>query len=234
MTDLMLSPTAAKARDKLGMTAIMSRLEAGGSYASAYEEAIKRENHTGTQPMSTVEGLVAALANFVTNSSLASTLASYATSSSVSSAISTSLSAYSTTSQMNIAISNALANYATTSSVSSAISTALNSYSTTTAMNASIAAAIAGIPAHTFTSYTFSLAPGLLTLGTKEITVSVPGLLTTDNIVIQPLVAIPSGMSIGHWRIPSNGNLIVQCCTAIALGLNLGSNSYSCKVTVIK
>lgn len=86
----------------------------------------------------------------------------------------------------------------------------------------------------TFPKYTISLVPGTVSLGTKELTFTVTGLLSTDQVVIQPLVSLPSGLSIGHWRVSAANTLIVQVCTSIALGLVLGANSYSCTVTVLK
>lgn len=83
-------------------------------------------------------------------------------------------------------------------------------------------------------SYNVAMTPGTVTLGTKELSLTVTGLLTNDPVVVQPTVALPSGLSIGHWRVPSANTLVVQICTALALGLTLGSNTYNLLVTVLK
>jgi hypothetical protein len=65
-------------------------------------------------------------------------LSSYSTTSQMNSAITTALSPYSTTTQVSSAISTALSSYSTTTQMNSAISTALSPYSTTTQMNSAI------------------------------------------------------------------------------------------------
>jgi len=89
-------------------------------------------------------------------------------------------------------------------------------------------------PRQVFPTYTAALIPGTVTLGTKELTLIVNGLQANDPVVVQPSSALPAGLSIGHWRVPSANTLVVQVCTAIAVGLTLGSSSFSLLVTVLK
>lgn len=88
------------------------------------------------------------------------------------------------------------------------------------------------IPA--LTQYTVSLVPGVVTLGTKEITLTVTGLLATDQVVLNPNVSLPSGLAIGNVRVSAANTLIVQLITPLVAGLSLGSNTYAATLTVLK
>ena len=67
-------------------------------------------------------------------------------------------------------------------------------------------------------SGTLSLAT--LQIGTLDVSVSVPGLLSTDRVSVTPTAAVPTGLQLGAMR-PSptaNGVLLVQAIATVKLG----------------
>lgn len=83
-------------------------------------------------------------------------------------------------------------------------------------------------------SVTVSIVPGTVTLGTVSFTVTATGILSTDSITVQPTVALPAGLTLAHWRVLGNNSVSITLGTSIALGLTLGSNSYSFLITAIR
>jgi hypothetical protein len=73
------------------------------------------------------------------NMTVAGTITNYSTTTQMNSAISSALIPYSTTTNMNSAISSALSSYSTTTNMNSAISSALSPYSTTSQVNSELA-----------------------------------------------------------------------------------------------
>ena len=80
--------------------------------------------------------------NVATTTDINSALTPYSTTTQMNSAITSALTPYSTTTQMNSAISSALTPYSTTTQMNSAITSALTPYSTTTQMNSAITSAL--------------------------------------------------------------------------------------------
>lgn len=85
-----------------------------------------------------------------------------------------------------------------------------------------------------FTKYTISMVPGTVVLGTKDLTFTVTGLLSADQVVVQPNAPLASGLVLASWRVSADNTLVVTVGTSIALGLTLGANSYAATVTVLK
>jgi len=83
--------------------------------------------------------------------------------------------------------------------------------------------------------FTANVSFGTITLGTKEITVTVNGILSTDkSVIVVPNTAMPAGLTIAHWRVSGNNTIILTVGTSILLGLTLGSTNYSMSFTVIR
>lgn len=61
---------------------------------------------------------------------------------------------------------------------------------------------------------------------------SVPGLLTTDQVMVQCVSAPPAGMQIANARVVSTDNLEIFFVTSVAIGITLGSLTF--RVTVLR
>lgn len=83
-------------------------------------------------------------------------------------------------------------------------------------------------------SVTVAIVPGLVALGTASYAVTATGILSTDDITVQPTSALPANLILAHWRVTGNNAVTITLGTPILLGLNLGANSYNFRITAIR
>jgi hypothetical protein len=72
----------------------------------------------------------------------------------------------------------------------------------------------------------------VITLNGLVATQAITGLLTTDQVFVQSLSALPTGVSIGNARVSTNGTLSITFGTAVIGNVALGSLNYL--VTVLR
>ena len=81
------------------------------------------------------------------------------------------------------------------------------------------------------TSFTANLGT-VLTLNGLTATQAISGLLTTDQVLVQAVTTLPTGVTIGNAYVSSNGTLSVTFGTAVIGNVPLGSQTY--RVTVFR
>jgi len=169
-----------------------------------------------------VDVYATALGGYMTVAAFNAAIANYSTTTEMNAAITAALAPYSTTTAMNAAIAAALVPYSTTTAMNAAISAALVPYSTTTAMNAAIAASASSTlsSANSYTNSQISAitsypGQGYRTTTPQSISANdVPTKCTFEGASINPSPA-PINVGLSRYVAPANGIYEVSISTQI-------------------